>query len=163
MAAGKVVLVYLTDVRTLESGTLQCERMDIATDSSALKAATELARSLRDGLKSGAIKGDEISGRIGEIYDHIVDSKDALVEARDEIQQLKDQLNELNRLWDFGKDLKSEFGAYWREDFQYCPSCWEQERKLTRLGGPVPDPMTMSRQSWTCPVHKATYHISRKK
>lgn len=116
--------------------------MSLATGLSALKAAADLTRSLRDGLKSGTIKGDEISGRIGEIYDHIVDSKDALVEARDEIQQLKDKLNELKRLWDFGKDLKPEYGLYWREDYPYCPSCWEQERKLTRLAGPVPERIT---------------------
>jgi hypothetical protein len=135
--------------------------MSLATGLSALNAATNLTRSLREKLKSGEIKGEEIIGRIGEIYDNIVDSKDALVEARDEIHQLDERIDELKRLWDFGKDLKPKFGVYWREDFPYCPSCWEQERKLTRLGGPVVDQVAGYLHIWTCPVHKANYHITR--
>jgi hypothetical protein len=34
---------------------------------------------LRDAVKSGGIKDDEISGRIGESYDYIIDSKAALI------------------------------------------------------------------------------------
>jgi hypothetical protein len=89
--------------------------MDIGTGLSALKAATELTRSLREGLKSGTIKGDEISGRIGEIYDHIVDSKDALVEARDEIQELKGQLHSSNLRQQIDSELHHDGYVYWRK------------------------------------------------
>jgi len=49
---------------------------------------------LRDRLKSGEVKGEEVIGRIGEIYDYIVDSKDALVDAKDEVHDLKEKLRD---------------------------------------------------------------------
>ena len=66
--------------------------MGIATGLSALKTGTDLLRVLRDRLKSGEVKGEEVIGRIGEIYDYIVDSKDSLVDAKDEIHDLKEKL-----------------------------------------------------------------------
>jgi hypothetical protein len=66
--------------------------MDIATGLSALKTSTDLLRALREKLKSGEVKGEEVIGRIGEIYDYIVESKDALVDAKDEIYALKEKL-----------------------------------------------------------------------
>lgn len=55
----------------------------------------DLTKSLRGGLKTGQIKPDEIAGRIGEIYDYIIDSKAALVEAQEESLQLTDQIRKL--------------------------------------------------------------------
>ncbi len=47
---------------------------------------------MRDAAKAGSLKPDEFAGRVGDIYDYIVDSKYALIEAKDEIQELKAQL-----------------------------------------------------------------------
>jgi hypothetical protein len=113
--------------------------MSLATGLSALSAATNLTRSLRDGLKSGTIKGDEISGRIGEIYDNIVDSKDALVEARDEIQQLKTQLSSFNDRRHIDSELHHDGYVYWRKHSDgntsgpYCVFCWKKENCLVPL------------------------------
>jgi hypothetical protein len=103
--------------------------MDIATGLSALKAATELTRSLRDRLKSGDVKPDEVAGRIGEIYDYIVDSKDALVDAKDEVQTLKDKLRDVAEQLTV-RNMPFHDGAQWlpkadgTEDGPFCPSCW---------------------------------------
>ena len=56
--------------------------MTIAAGLSGLKAAADLTRILRDGLKSGQITVDQLSGRIGEIYDYIINSKDHLLMPR---------------------------------------------------------------------------------
>jgi hypothetical protein len=76
--------------------------MDIASGLAALKTASDLTRSLRDAVKSGGIKDDEISGRIGEIYDYIIDSKAALIDASEEIHNLKGQVNWVCLLYDDG-------------------------------------------------------------
>jgi hypothetical protein len=71
--------------------------MDIASGLAALKTASDLTRFLRDAVKSGGIKDDELSGRIGEIYDYIIDSKAALIDASEEIHNLRSQLLSLNK------------------------------------------------------------------
>ena len=71
--------------------------MTIAAGLSGLKAAADMTKMLRDGLKAGSIKPDEIAGRIGEIYDYIIDSRVALNDAQEEIRSLKQQLDSMNR------------------------------------------------------------------
>jgi hypothetical protein len=108
--------------------------MSILTGMAGLKAATDMARAVRDGLKSGQIKGDDIAGRIGEIYDYIVDSKDALVDAKDEVQTLKDQVKTLETELNRRKGMKFADGAYWtKDDGAFCQLCWESENKMIRL------------------------------
>jgi hypothetical protein len=108
--------------------------MSILTGMAGLKAATDMARSLRDGLKSGQVQGDDIAGRIGEIYDYIVDSKDALVEAKDEIQELKEQNRTLETELKRRKAMKYAMGCYWtKDDGPFCPICWDSDSKTTRL------------------------------
>jgi hypothetical protein len=167
--------------------TLQCERMSLVTGLSALSAATSLTRSLRDGLKSGTIKGDEIAGRIGEIYDHIVDSKDALVEARDEIQELKNQLHsshtERRKLIDKANEEKQfefRYGVYWRMyttgspveteeaergnpcttfwDGPFCPLCKDSDEKNVRLRDAGAGPPDRVEHNFWCDIHKVNYY-----
>jgi hypothetical protein len=71
--------------------------MDIASGLAALKTASDLTKSLRNAVKAGGIKDDEVSGRIGEIYDYIIDSKAALTDANEEIYSLKRKLIRLTR------------------------------------------------------------------
>ena len=112
--------------------------MNIAAGLSALNAATNFTRSLRDELKSGTIKGDEIIGRIGEICDHIVDSKEALIEAGNEIQALKDQLRVFNDRKQIDNELYHDGRVYWRTHENkrtgpYCPFCWDKDKRLVTL------------------------------
>ena len=60
-----------------------------------MRAAADLTKALRDGIKEGSVKSDEIAGRIGEIYDYIIDSKAALVDAKEENEALKTELKTL--------------------------------------------------------------------
>ena len=41
------------------------------------------------------------------------------------------------RMADFGAEFTKGEGLYWRDNFPYCPSCWDVDRKPVRLGGPV--------------------------
>src|SRR5712692_8325584 len=102
--------------------------MIILTGITGLKAAADLTRMLRDGLKSGQIKGDDVAGRIGEIYDYIVDSKDALVEAKDEIQELKAQVAAFNDEKAFRDSLEFDPGGIYKRqgpkgEELYCSAC----------------------------------------
>ena len=70
--------------------------MSITSGLAGLEAAGDLTKAMRDAAKAGTLKPDEFAGRVGEIYDYIVDSKDALVEAKDEIQDLQSQIKAFN-------------------------------------------------------------------
>ena len=116
--------------------TLQCGRMDIVTGLSALNEAINLTRSLREKLKSNAVKSEEIAGRIEKIYNHIVHSKDALVGARAEIQYLKDRLQAVNDQKQIESELEHDGRVYWRNhgtNGPYCPICWDHDKRLVTL------------------------------
>ena len=104
--------------------------MDIASGLSALKTSTDLLRSLRDRLKSGEVNGAEVIGRIGEIYDYIVESKDALVDAKDEIYALKEKLRSAEKHYDY------RFNAVWRKKNDggfigpFCPICHAEGKEM---------------------------------
>ncbi|MDP8980053.1 MAG: hypothetical protein M3O35_05615 [Acidobacteriota bacterium] len=105
---------------------------------SGLKAAADLTRSIRDGLKSSQIKPDEIAGRIGEIYDYIIDSKAALLDAQEEIQRLHTQIHSFQDDKDFKESLKYDpIGVYRRrlangEEQIYCSACLDTDNKRVR-------------------------------
>jgi hypothetical protein len=117
--------------------------MDLASGLSALKTSTDLLRSLREKLKSGEVKGEEVIGRIGEIYDYIVESKDALVEAKDEIHDLKEKLRtseaKLRASDEFDTFKNSltyneQFGI-WKRDVSgiteaYCSDCLNEGKSI---------------------------------
>jgi hypothetical protein len=70
--------------------------MNIAGGLSALKAAADLTRSIRDAAKAGLLASDEFAGRVAEVYDYIADSKEALLNAQEEISNLQAEVRELN-------------------------------------------------------------------
>ena len=105
--------------------------MTIAAELSGLKAAADMTKMLRDGLKAGSIKPDEIAGRIGEIYDYIIDFRVALNDAQEEIRSLKQQLDSMNR----DALVLLDGAVYWEKrtdgvyDGPLCPVCWGLNRK----------------------------------
>ena len=116
--------------------------MNIATGMAGLKAAADLARTMRDAAKAETLKPDEFAGRLGEIYDYIIDSKDALVEAKDQLQELKEQVKKLQDASEERKAIQAELipedNAYFRahdakKDGPFCTACWDDSRKLMRL------------------------------
>ena len=113
--------------------------MGIVSGLAGLKAAAELTKTLREAAKAGSLKPDEFAGRVGEIYDYIVDSKDALVEAKDEIQDLKNRLQAVNSHSEIDNELKHDGFVFWRNHADgkhsgpYCLYCWRKENTLIPL------------------------------
>ena len=93
---------------------------------SSLKTAADLLKLVREGLKSGEIKQDELAGRIGEIYDCIGDSKDSLLNAKEQIQNLNEEVRDLKAQLKQRAEMKHAEGVYWtRDDGPFCRLCWE--------------------------------------
>lgn len=116
-------------------------RMNILAGMSGLKAAADMTKALRDAIKSGQIKADEIAGRIGEIYDYIIDSKAALLDAQEEMTKLRAEVQALNDEKEFrdGLTYDDAIGVYRRSDKAgrrmeiYCAACLDQHNKRIRV------------------------------
>jgi hypothetical protein len=132
--------------------------MDIATISAGLtfvNTASTLLRNLRDGLKSGEIKQDELPGRIGEIYDCLNDSKAALLDSKDEMQQLQSKVRSLQDEKDFRDSLTYDVNGLYRRkttsgvEEVYCSACLDGDNKRVRTTeeGPCSPP------SLVCYIH----------
>ena len=140
--------------------------MDIASGLAGLKAAADLTKILREGAKSGSMKPDEFAGRIGEIYDYIIDSRAALVDAQEESQQLKQQIRELQNNAELATDLAFDGSVYWRKSegaeakSPYCSICWDSAGKLVRCQNygtdKYDDGSTQTR--YHCGVHNKVFH-----
>ena len=97
----------------LARATIELIDMNIAAGLSGLKAAADITKMPREGIKAGSIKGDEIAGRIGEIYDYIIDSKAALVDAKEENEALKAVLKSLKDTQSLAASLEHDGKVYW--------------------------------------------------
>jgi hypothetical protein len=111
----------------------------IASGLSSLSAAANLVKALREGLKSDQIKSDEIAGRVGEIYDYILDSKEALLNAKDDLGALEKKIRSLEHSADLQKRVRFHDQAVWKvdssndgEEGPFCPVCWSLNSKLVR-------------------------------
>ena len=126
--------------------------MNITAGISATKTGFELIKSVRELLRRPEVDAAEISARLLELQDLMLDARNALSEAEDEKTKLEARIAELTRMADFGKDFVLWNGLYWLHKVPYCPTCWDVDRKTVRLGGPV----TMTGEDiWQCPIHKA--------
>lgn len=118
--------------------------MDIVTGLGILKAASDLITRLREALKSGEVKPDEVMARIIEIQDLISDGRTALIDAQEvvisrnaEVQVLKDEVRRLTEAADLGRRVVFHDNACWKrlddgaEEGPPCPSCWA-DRTLRR-------------------------------
>jgi hypothetical protein len=137
--------------------------MTIAAGLSGLKAAADLTRILRDGLKSGQITVDQLSGRIGEIYDYIINSRDALVDAKDEIQSLKAQIDAFNERKQIDSELEHDGYVFWRKvegkkTGPFCPACWRADNRLMPLTHIPGNFGTDPSSRYDCVLH-ATYLV----
>ena len=78
-------------------------------------------------------------------------------QAATEKTRLETRINELTQWVAIGESFKFGDGVYWREGAPYCPVCWEQDRKPTRLGGPWRTLWVPHMENWACPFHNSTY------
>jgi hypothetical protein len=130
--------------------------MTIAAGLSATKTGFELIKSVREIVKRQGVDPGEVSARLLELQELMLNARTALTEAGDEKAKLEAQIAELTRMADFGKDFKSAHGVYWHQGFPYCPTCWDVDRKPVRLAGPIPNEQY---HMWTCPFHKPPYAL----
>jgi hypothetical protein len=134
--------------------------MSIAAGLSATKTGFELIKSVREIVKHQGVDPGEVSARLLELQELMLDAKTALAEAQEEKTKLEARIAELMRMADFGAEFTTGEGLYWREEYPYCPSCWDIDRKPVRLGGPVHD--IARGEVWQCPIHKV-HHITRQR
>jgi hypothetical protein len=141
--------------------------MNIVAGLSGLKAAADLTKTLRDALKSGTIKPDEIAGRIGEIYDYITDSKAALVDAKEESEALKAELRALKDTRDLADSLQHDGKVYWiargeKWDGPFCSRCWDKDKTIVRLDHQRTRSEDPRLASFWCPVdHRSVDTLKR--
>ena len=113
--------------------------MEIASGLSALKAAADLARALRDAAKVGSLKPDELAGRIAEMYDYISDSKEALLSTQETISELRAE----------NEKLKAKLSE--TVEVEPCPSC---HKKGWHVESSQPDPtfgdLGVARRTYRC-------------
>jgi hypothetical protein len=148
---------------------------EIGAGLSALKTGADLTRALREGIKSGRLKPDEIASRIGEIYDSIVDSKAALADAKEEISRLHDELRKIKVAVELEESFIFRHGVYWKtyevlslrtdpegeriKEMQYegpyCPLCKDADQKPVHLKGD--GNMQDGTALWYCEIHKTDY------
>jgi hypothetical protein len=126
---------------------------------SGLKAAADMTRALRDGLKAGTVKADEIAGRIGEIYDYVIDSKDALVTAKEQIDALKTQIRSMEDIAALAARLDFDGKVYWlpkddKWEGPFCAQCWDEMRKLIRMDHQCVQSFNPLDASFHCYVHQ---------
>jgi hypothetical protein len=131
--------------------------MAIATGLSATKAGFDLIKGVREILKRPQVDAAEVSARLLELQELMLDARNALSEADEENKKLSSRIADLLRMADFGKDLVPAHGLYWKDGFPYCPTCWEVNKMPVRLGGPVVLPNTRGVNRWTCAVHKVDF------
>jgi len=136
--------------------------LSITAGISAAKTGLDLLRGVRELLKQDSVDRNEISNRLSELQELLSDAKTSLSDAQDENREIQSRVNELERLWDFGKDLQPKHGVYWKDKYPYCPSCWEANRQPIRLSGPEPGRFRVQDNNWICPIHKATYTVPLK-
>ena len=131
--------------------------MNIVAGLSGIKAAADLTKTLRDAIKSGTMKSDEIAGRIGEIYDYIIDSKAALVDAKEENETLKAEVRALKASRELAHSLQHDGKVYWiaqgdKWDGPFCSRCWDKDEKLVRLDHQIVRNDDPRIGSFWCPV-----------
>ena|ERR1039458_9668448 len=130
--------------------------MSIATGLSATKTGFDLIKSVREIVKHQGVDPGEVSARLLELQELMLDARTALTEAQEERSKLELRITELTRMADVGTSFKPANGVYWHKQFPYCPVCWDVDRKPVRLAGPV---QNGSNIVWTCPFHKSNYSM----
>jgi hypothetical protein len=134
--------------------------MTIAAGLSATKTGFDLIKSVRELVKRADIDAAEVSARLLELQELMLDARTALSEAQEEKAKLEIRIAELTRMSDLGKDFKMEEGVYWRAGVPYCPICWDVDRKTVRLGGPSAGAGFHGQMNWNCPFHETSFGMS---
>jgi len=129
---------------------------------SATKAAFDLIKSLREALGRPEVDPGDIQARLVELQSLMLDAQRALADSDSENRDLKLQLEEATRKTDFGTSFTFQHGVYWRENYPYCPICWDTKKQPTRLSGPIHEfPAGPGLLLWSCSLDKGQFPLPR--
>ena len=114
--------------------------MELAGALKAGKYGFDLVKGIRETLRRDDVDPREISNRLMEIQELLLEMQSALGDAQEENRRLKAQLAEDDLLAKLSDQLAFQESVYWkkREDASlepepYCPKCWEKDQKLIHL------------------------------
>lgn len=142
--------------------------MSVTAGIAAVKASLELAKLLSDKLDRPDIDVADVRAKVHEMLIHMVNAQVALGDANAEISDLRGRLQDRQReaaieaSLEFGEDL------YWRRtadhgfDGPYCPTCWDDDRKLIHLKFVAEGSFPMRegrRRRYDCVLHKTEYFV----
>ena len=136
--------------------------MDFTVGLSATKTGFELIKGIRDLLKRDQVDPHEISNRLMELQELMLEAQGSLGEAQDENRKLRHEIEELRRVADFGKEFQFDEGVYWCREYPYCPNCWDADKKPIRLDGPY-HAASPEESVWSCPVHRSKYYLKKRR
>jgi hypothetical protein len=134
--------------------------IDIAVGLALARNGLEIIKAVREAAKQKKLSNEEFLDYLATLQDKLVDVKTALMDADEDNRQLRRRLEDATRMADFGAQFKFAEGLYWREQYPYCPVCWDVDRKPTRLGGPVSGDFYS--EIWQCPIHKS-HHVAKER
>ena len=134
--------------------------MEIAGGISATKAGFDLIKGIRELLKREKVDPQEISARLLELQELLLQAQSALGDAQEENRQLRQQLANSDAIKELEADLEMEPDGQFlvrnseKKDgkyIPYCPICWGESNKL------IPLTPLASAGYFDCVLHKARF------
>jgi hypothetical protein len=99
----------------------------------------ELARVLQAGLATGQVRSEEVSSRLMELQQNILDMQGMLHDLAEENRKLKSEIAAQKSIEEIAKALVVADSVYFLRkssgelDGPFCPTCWDDANKLIRL------------------------------
>lgn len=126
----------------------------IAAAFSSIKAATDIAKAIREGAI--ALEKAEDKLKLAELIDKLVDAKLQIASIQESIMEKEERIRELEKQAEIRGKIIYEAPYYWldngsRKDGPYCQQCYDSEKKLIRL-------QSYSGGHWRCMACDGGYH-----
>ena len=110
----------------------------ISTILSSVKAATEIAKLIRDSDLS--LEKAEMKLKVAELINSLADAKIAAAEVNEIIREKDDRIKELEAAFAFKSKIVRYRDAYYQTTEEgipsgdpYCPNCWETSKRAVHL------------------------------
>jgi hypothetical protein len=142
--------------------------MPIVEGITATKAAFEVSKIALDLLRNPKINVAAVQERLLELQGLILSAQQCLGTAEDNNRTLKREYDSLVQQQQNSHSLTFADDAYWRRDAQnkldgpYCPTCWDDAKKMIRLKYESEGLYVGhdgKRKRYDCVLHKTTHFI----
>jgi hypothetical protein len=113
--------------------------MNFAAGLSATKTGFDLIKSARELLTRSDVNPAEVQSRLLELQALMLEAQRAIADAEEENRALRHEIALLTEQASIATSLEFAETTYWRRDAErrldgpYCPTCWDDKRKLIRL------------------------------